>query len=254
MSIRLEGLVASTRPMAIYGGFRFPENTIRLLESRIRNGEIPLGLHHDPRTRTDATILSTELKSDSDGNLEVWVLIEVDEEEWIGNGWSTATGFSPEMSLPIIGDDTIVPSVTIGADAYWFSDDQIRDACQAMSEKGLTACGQRLYHFSELPRAIVHFAMFQLPNLPPGILSSYIYDCLRHFFRHKPTKELESAQSEFSLDLTDANRGLTTTAYLRTSSDVVLRYAIDNLPQILLRGGDYDYSEENGRWKDRDSR
>ncbi len=239
--------------MQAYGGFVFSEDDIRHLELRIRNG-LPFGVNHDPRITSTVTLLNTALRTDDDGYLGVWVTIEVDQDEWIENNWNSLSGFSPTITRNIFGGSAVTPSVIIGADAHWFSDDQIREACRAMSEHELTTCGRRIYQFADLPRAIVDLVVSQAPNLSSAILGSYIYESLKHFVHRLSSGNSQPVQSEFIITVVDSDLGMTTTAYLKTSSKKILRHAMDNLPLILSRGGNYDYSQENGRWEDRDSR
>ncbi len=55
--IRIQGVVASTHPMESYGGVRISKELVESLAEKLRAGEIPFGVRHDPRVRLGAVVV-----------------------------------------------------------------------------------------------------------------------------------------------------------------------------------------------------
>lgn len=242
--IRIQGVVATTHPMGVYGGVSFPETVIQTLADGINDGSIPLALQHDPRSRLDAQVIEAVVDRSDDGHLQVVATYEVDEAEWEAKGGEGLTGFSPSMRQPFLGDREGTPAATIAADAHWFSDEQLTAAYDDLSKSGLPVQALRLYQFAVVPPALVVFVLQQLGAIPFGMRGAYLYDSLKHLVSH-------DEPSKFDLNITDERTGKTTHAYVETSSDDVLKHAIDTLPGLLDHGGGYDYSSEDEAWKSR---
>lgn len=242
--VRIEGVVASTRPLDAYGGVQFGEDWVKSLADHIKDGKVGWELHHDPRARLDVRVIDAFTRADADGHIEAVVSLEVDEDEWERKGGNTASGFSVSGRKRLLGESGESPAVTVAADAHWFSDDEIRAAFEELSKVGGPVQGCRLYQFAAEPPALVTLAFLlqQLSSIPAGLLCSYIYDALRHFVgtRKEPSK--------FSLTF-DNETGSLTHAYLETASDDVLKHAIDALPGILDRAGEYEYADSERTWK-----
>jgi hypothetical protein len=242
--IRIEVLVASTHPMEAYGGVSFPEETIRSLFDTIKNGNLPLGLHHDPRLRVDAKAIDARLERGEDEHLQVIAIYEVDEGDWNLKGGNQVSGFSISGTVPMLGDYKTDPGATIAADAHWFTDAQITAAFNDLSKLGMPVQGRRLYQFATVPPALVVLALQQVLSIPTAVLGAYIYDVLKHFVSREPSK--------FELNITDPRTGKATHAYLETTSRKVLKHALDTLPALLDHGGEYDYSSGEETWEARE--
>src|ERR1700691_2735603 len=243
-SICIEGVAASTRAMDAYGGVQLPCELVESVANNLKRGSMQWGLHHDPRVALDVTVLDAFTRTGSDGHVEAVVRFEVDENQWQRTGTSAPEGLSISGSQRFLGDPDVSPAVTIAADAHWFSDDQIRAAFEKLAAVGEPVEGCRLYQFAAEPPALVAlaFVLQQLSTIPTGLLCSYIYDALKNFVG--PHVE----PSKFSLTF-DKETGGVTHAYLETTSDDVLKHAIDTLPGIVDNGGQYENSESEKVWK-----
>lgn len=242
--IHVEGLVASTRPMEVYGGVSLSEETIRALFDTIKNGGLPLELHHDSRFRVDAKVIDARLERDEDGYLQVFATYEADEDDWNLKGGNQASGFSISGTTPMLGGDKTDPTAMIAADAHWFTDAQITAAFEDLSKLGVPVQGRRLYQFATDSPALVVLALQQVLGIPTAVFGTYIYDALKHFLSPEPSK--------FEITITDSRTGKSTHAYVETTSRKVLKHALDTLPALLDHGGKYDYSSDEETWEARE--
>ncbi len=231
--------------MEAYGGVRISETAIRSLTDALKTGSVPFGLHHDPRHRLNAGVVDAFTRHSEDGELQAVVVLEVDESEWAENGGGNATGLSVSTRRLLFGERKATPTVTIAADAQWFSDQQIEAAFRDLSTALGAAHGCRLYQFALEPPAVVALVVTlqQMCTVPATLLSSYIYDGLKHFVAREP--------SIFNVTVTYEQTGKTTDVYLETASDEVLKHAISILARVFDHGGEYDYSTDAEDWMPR---
>jgi hypothetical protein len=258
--ITITGEVASTRPMQAYGGVSISRELIEALADKLRSGNIPIRLRHDPRrSLNDVVVRGVTTRQDDDGETLVEVTLDVDEEEFERKGGSVLGGFSVSIIDPFLTDGVAEPVVTISADAHWFSDTELEAAYRDFSRHDVTVRANHLYQFADVSTALVllQFIGQQIATMPAGILCIYIHDALQHLFRRRRlraenTDELEPSIIDMSFD---PGTGRITKAHIRTTSEDVMKQAIDKLPDIISsnRNARYEYSEERQIWIEGDS-
>lgn len=252
--IQIRFVVASSRPMAAYGGVRLPEQAVRDFADSVRNGRVPFGLHHDPRINLDARLIDVSVWRGDDGETVAEAAIEVDEDEYISKGGASVTGFSASGTTPFLGEEIADPDIVISADAAWFSDAQIRAAHVALADQGVAVRSNRLYQFSDTPPAVVllTFVGQQIATMPTGVICNYIYDSLKNLFTRKKGVSSDLEPSDFAVSF-DPKSGRMTKLHLRTSSADIFKQAVDKLPGIIEANANhvYEYSEDRQSWERR---
>jgi hypothetical protein len=240
----MKGVVATTKPMTIYGGFQFTEAEVRRIVEMIEKGTLPIGMHHDPRVSVSVDLMKATLEIDEEGFLLAALEVEVDQAEWEERGGSSVGGWSVSVTRRLPGTGHAdSPAIQIAADAHWYSDEEIAAASQSLGESGLEIDPRRLYQFSIDPTSLltVTFYLHQLAGVPVGLLTSYVYDALKRMVGRSDRK------SRFCLDF-DNETGLLTRAYLETESEDVLKLAVSQLPELIEKQGRYEYSIDEEGW------
>jgi hypothetical protein len=250
--IRITAVIVSTRPMHVYGGVRISERDVSRFAEKMRRGEIPFGLHHDPRVNLDAEIVDVAVRRNPQGEVCAEVTIEVDEEEYVRKGGTQVGGFSVDATTTLLQSEGVEPVAVISADAHWFDDTQLTAAYAAFNERGISARANRLYQFADVSGAVVllTFVGQQFATMPSNVICSYVYDSLKNLFSRKDRKDAGREPSDFAIKF-DPATGRMVDLHIRTSSDDVLRGALDKLPGIIESNskGRYEYIEGAQAWE-----
>jgi hypothetical protein len=242
-TIQILGVPATTRRMDAYGGFQFSVAEVKAVAERLRTGRMEVGLKHDPRLNLDARVIDAGTVTLDDGHTAAYMTLEVDEDEWKRHDCESLGGFSVSVNRPFIRNSN-GPAVSISADAHWFSDQQIEAAYDVFARQDIGAVAYRLYQFSDVPTILVTltFITQQVSTIPAGLLCNYIYDSLKNFIGGgRPA-------SRIVLKF-DPQTGKATEAHIETSSEEVMRAAIDKLPEMISSNSSYEYSDKDDSWK-----
>lgn len=217
---------------------------MKSLADDLKQGKMGWDLHHDPRTQLDVRVLDAFTRADAERDTEAIVVVEVDEQEWNEKGGDTDNGFSLSGTQRLLGEPDGSPSVSVAADAHWFTDEQITAAFEALQRTGAPIQALRLYQFAAEPTALVllTFLLQQISTIPASLLCSYIYDALRNFIT------ADKQPSKPSLTFVSGT-GSVAHAYLETDSDRVLKHAMDTLPATLSRVGEHEYDASERAWE-----
>lgn len=245
--VQILGIPATTHAMDVYGGFQFSEKEVESIAEGLRSGRMKLGAKHDLRLTLTAQVIDARTVLLADGHTAAYLILEMDEEEWKRHDGESLGGFSVMVKRPFLGASRR-PAVTISADAHWFSDEQIRAAYNCFAAQDIETAASRLYQFSDVPTILVvlTFATQQISTIPAGLLCNYIYDSLKNFLRG------DRQPSRITVTF-DSQTGRLTEAHIETSSEEVLRSAIDKLPEIIKTNSAFEYSECEQSWKQIDS-
>jgi hypothetical protein len=210
-------------------------------------------LSHDAREPLYAENVDAEIRQRPDGEYQLWVEFDVEEEGWARyEAERAARGGPGGLSFTItstIGQltgeaKTGLASVMVAADAHHFSDDEILAAAGEFANAG-NVKASRLYQFSAVPASLVliQFVSQELAQIPPGLISAWLYDAWRHFRRPgqpEPTLTLEFSEGP-------DGRKATATIPPGTDSDLAIR-AIEAVESIANQPGTYEFMPD-GRWR-----
>jgi len=133
-------------------------------------------------------------------------------------------------------------SVVVAADAYHFSDDQILAAAREFPD-AVAVKASRLYQFSAVPAALVlvQFLFQEGAQIPPGLISAWLYDALRRFRRPgqvRPALTLEAIEGDRKV-----------TASIPVEIDpAIAKIAIAAWESIANQDGTYECTPE-GAWR-----
>lgn len=190
---RVTAVLATTEPMSVYGGVRLAPEALESIAQSLRSQSTPTRLFHDAREPIDVENVDAEIRQRPDGEYELWAEFDAEEEGWARYEAEREAHDAPGgLSITItetIGQLTSESgqspaTVVVSADAHHFSDHQILAAAGEFANAGDVKAG-RLYQFSAVPAALVliQFTFQELAQIPPGIISAWLYDAWQHFRR-----------------------------------------------------------------------
>src|SRR5262249_19772727 len=159
---------------------------------RLNSQTTPMRLSHDARESVRAENVSAWVQQRPDGEYELRVAFDVEEEGWaryeaerdtLGGPGGLSFTLTALIGALKNGPEPRPMSVIVAADAHHFPDESIMAAAEEFANTGsVQAC--RLYQFSAVPTAavLIQFILQEGMQVPAGILSAWLYDALRHFW------------------------------------------------------------------------
>ncbi len=248
---RKRRVLATTDPIPAYGGFRLELENLESLAQSLRSQSVPMRSFHDAREPLYVENVDAEIRQRPDGEYQLWVEFDVEEEGWARyEADREARGAPGGLSFTItatIGQLTSEPipglaSIEIAADAHHFSDDEILATADEFANAG-NVKASRLYQFSAVPAALVliQFVFQELAQIPPGIISAWLYDAWQHFRR--------PGQPDPALTMEFIEGPRKTTASIPASIDPTIAVrAIEAIESIANQPGTYECMPD-GRWR-----
>lgn len=182
-TIVVSGFVATSDPIAAYGGVRIGPGEMEGLAQAMCQEEVPLRLRHDDRLSTRARLLVAEVRPTDSGALGVWVELEVDEDEWAAYGDIRGFSVAVVQPHPVPPNDESKPRVGIYPDAGHFDEQTLQAAIDELQQRFSVHAGY-LYQFADLPPAklLIEFTWATLQAMPPQLIASAFYDVLKSWF------------------------------------------------------------------------
>jgi hypothetical protein len=241
--VEVEAIVATSHPIAAYGGVRFDDTVLIKLADAILSGELPMLLQHDIRRPLDPEILDARVRDRPDGYKEVWIRFLVDEGIWEEFDQARIAadapgGFSVSCSEPLAemeGPSTSPVVFGLAADASHWPDEELLAAADDLRAVGAVKVGRR-YEFAFVPAAVVDL----VAPILTGVVANAVYDALRRFLRpNQPT--IFHFHVEQDGDVVDAR--------LETENAEALHSAIDAFDQLVNPERPFFWDNDEGRWK-----
>jgi hypothetical protein len=248
---RERDVMATTAPNPAYGGVRLPPETLETLAQTLRSQSVPMRLFHDARQPVYVENVDAAVRVRPDGEHELWVEFDVEEEGWAryeaeraARGGPGGLSFTLTETFAEHKNETEPSpvSVVVAADAHHFSDDQILAAAEEFTDMGAVKAS-RLYQFSVVPTALVliQFLLQEGSQIPPGVFSAWLYDALRQFRRPG------EASPAITLEVIEGDRRVT--ASIPTDTDPsTAEKAIAAWESVAKQHGTYEYTPEGG-WR-----
>lgn len=222
--------VASTHPVAKYGGVRLSEGALRQMAAAFNSGAVPMNFDHSSLAPLQTQNLVAKIVELDDGEQALDATFEIEEEAWrtvegefdragVPGGWSF-TAAEPQIRP----SEDQKPLVVISADAAAFTDADRTVVWEAISET-VPVQVNRLFQFSavtEVVRVIVEIWPEVAVALGVNLSSSVIYDGLKRLF----SKGRKQTTIEIRRNYAD---GTETNAIVTTDDPEVARLALERL-------------------------
>jgi hypothetical protein len=248
---REKHVVATTDQIPAYGGFRLEPEDLELLAQSLMSQSVPMRLSHDAREPLYVENVDAEIRQRPDGEYQLWVEFDVEEEGWAryeaerdARGALGGLSFTITETIDQLTSEAMpgLASIEVAADAHHFSDNEILGAADEFANAG-NVKASRLYQFSAVPAALVliQFTFQELAQIPPGIISAWLYDAWQHFRR--------PGQPDAALTLEFIEGPRKTTASIPASIDPIIAVrAIEAVESIANQPGTYECMPD-GSWR-----
>lgn len=245
--------MATTDRIPAYGGIRLAPEVLESMAQSLRSQSVPMRLFHDAGQPIEVENVNAKVRQRPDGEHELWVEFDVEEEGWARyeaerDAQNAPGGLSFTFAEPIAqltsGARPGLDSIEIAADAHHFSDNEILAAAREFTNAGNVQVS-RLYQFSAVPAALVliQFTFQELAQIPPGIISAWLYDALQHFRRPGQPEPPITLVSKEGPD------GRETTATIPPgTSQSIAEKAIDAWVSVANHPGTYECMPD-GSWR-----
>jgi hypothetical protein len=250
---RAETIVATTHRIPAYGGFQLERQTLEEMAQTLNSQSVPMRMFHDPRVPLRVANVDASVRQRPDGEYELRVDFDVDETDWArfeaersdrgGPGGMSFTITEPLGKRQRQGEAAPI-SVVVAADAHHFTDGQILAAANEFVGADSVEA-RRLYQFSAAPAALalIQFFLQGGAQVPPGMISAWLYDALRHFRRG-------AHQSPgVTLELKEGANGREVRAVIPVGTDSpVAERAIAAFESVANQPGTYECTPDGG-WR-----
>lgn len=248
-TVRIRSRVATTHPIAAYGGIQLSESVLHDMAKALRTGAVPMHVGHDIRRPLATSNVDAGVEKLEDGYLAVWAEFDVDADAWAEfeaerDASGAPGGISFSATEPITRDEQVRQAVVaVAADASYFDDSTILRAARELELVGTTGA-ERLYQFAFTPdpKVVLELATSVVTSHRPKVLADALYNAARIFIRPGlPTTYnislRESPDSPSSLRV-----------HLSTDDAEVLRHALSQIPSLLRTAAraTYAFSSKTG--------
>jgi hypothetical protein len=245
--VEVEAVVATSHPIAAYGGIQLSESVLNDIADAIRSGSLPMLIGHDIRRPLNPVVLNIQVRQRPDRHKEVWIRFSVEADAWAQyeeeiEASGAPGGFSfafsePIADLPPLASEPAFP-VTLEADASHWSDEDLLGAAEGLRAIGPVHLGRR-YQFAFEPLAVVAITVVLAP-IVTGLITNALYDGLKRFLR-------PDRRTIFQFCI-ERERGSNVDARLETDDPEVLQHAIDSFDRLVNPGKLNEWNERDQTW------
>lgn len=204
----------TTQPIDAYNGVEFSRETLETAAASLNSGEVPMNAEHDGRKPVRIRNLRAWVDDGAEGFYQLKMSYEIHPQD--AHLVDDMRGMSAALSSPIPGrgyEDAAEKAIELGADHAWFGDDALLEAESLLVAGGVEALSirtVRVYQFQLVPDPQI-FVTVLLPLaevVATGMLSSALWDAIKHLFRRRktPPNGDGSAPTRLNLRLEDGQR------------------------------------------------
>lgn len=185
--VSFEAIVATTHRVDKYGGVALADSALSQMVEALNSGQLPLIGHHDWTKPLRTKELVASLVTLDDGERAVKLVGLVDQGDWDAVGEIGGMSYSACEPLGRVdGPNPQADPLQLSADAAWFDDQSIAEACSVMSRLAPVE-GARLLQFSaaDIARVIVEIGYAYVATLGPGLATNALWDGIKYLLLHR---------------------------------------------------------------------
>lgn len=196
--VALEAIVATTHRVEKYGGVQLAVSALQQIADVLNAGTLPMIGHHDWTKPIRTRELEASIVELADGEKAVRLVGLVHQDDWDTVGQIGGMSFTTFDTIGIAKGPHAAGTeqVKLAADAGWFTDEDIVDACSVISQLA-PAEGARLLQFSaiDVARISLELGLTYVNTWGPSIAQNAIWDGLKYLMlrRLKRTPHGEAA-------------------------------------------------------------
>jgi hypothetical protein len=201
--VPFEAIVATTHRVEKYGGVAFADSALMQMAEALNSGRLPMIGHHDWTKPVRTKDIEATLVTLDDGERAVRLTGLVDQADWEAVGRIRGMSFSTFEPLGRAdGPNREAPALRLSADAGWFDDQTIGEACSIMSELAPVE-GARLLQFTAVDdaRVILEMGYAFVVALGPGLATNAVWDGIKYLLVRRLKRDDDSAASRTRIEL-----------------------------------------------------
>jgi hypothetical protein len=258
--IPFEAIVATSHRVEKYGGVAVPDELLMQFAEEINAGRIPMIGHHDWTKPIRTKDIEATLVTLDDGERGVRLTGLVDRADWAAVGQIGGMSFSATEPIGRAdGPNPEAPALKLSADAGWFDDQTIGEACSIMSVLA-PVDGARLLQFTAVDdaRLVLEMGYNLVVTLGPGLATNALWDGIKYLLLHRKNRTGDAAISPTRIELqTDLASGevigIIDTSDPAVASEALATYAaaVTKAAEVASYGRQvvvWSEGESGGRW------
>jgi hypothetical protein len=198
-----EAIVATSHRVEKYGGVALADTALLQMVQALNSGKLPMIGHHDWTKPIRTKDVEATLVTLDDGERAVRLTGLVDQADWAAVG--EVRGMSFTTSEPIgraDGPNRASPSLTLSADAGWFDDQTIGQACAIMGELAPVE-GARLLQFTAVDdaRVVLEMGYAFVVACGPDLATNAVWDGIKCLLVGRRHRDYDDATSRTRIEL-----------------------------------------------------
>ncbi len=223
--VEFDAIIATSHRVEKYGGVQLADPALLQIVDALNSGQLPMIGNHDWTKPIRTRDIEAFLVTLADGERAVRLSGLAVQEDWDAVG--TIGGVSFSASEPIGRAEGLHPDaepLKVLADAAWFDDQSIGDACSIMSELAPVE-GGRLLQFSAVDdaRVVLEMGYGVVLTCGPGLATSAVWDGIKYLLsRRKRTNDGVVSPTRIEL-VTDLDAGTVVGIIDTADADVAAR-------------------------------
>ncbi len=242
----IEGFLLTSEVIPLYGRAVLTEDDVRHIFEGYRDQPLAMLLDHNDLTPSTARVLASELRRTDQGDLGIYIQVEVDPDE-VGERFGFSIGFSQRRFGA--GEEGSRPIVELSADAYHFTEGDLTSAADVLRTE-FRVGGGLYYQFQEIPPAsiVLVFLVETIRAIPSNVLADLLVQALGRFTRNR--SDGEPTTFKFRLRRGTRKDREELVGLVRTNDPEMLRIAGRTLRDLINeRHG--TYLHDGTRWRPR---
>lgn len=234
--------MATTHRVEKYGGVQLAESALQQIADALNAGTLPMIGHHDWTKPVRTRDLEASIVALADGERAVRLVGLVHQDDWDAVGQIGGMSFTTFDVIGIAEGPHAAGTepIKLAADAGWFTDEDIGDACSVTSQLAPTQ-GARLLQFSaiDLARISLELGLTYVTAWGPGIAQNAIWDGLKYLMLRRLKRTTDgAATSPTRIELVTPLPAGAVTAIIDTNDPDVAQKALTVYSDAVVRAAE----------------
>jgi hypothetical protein len=238
--VPFEAIIATSHRVEKYGGVALSDSALTQMVDALNTGQVPMIGKHDWTKPIRTKDVEATLVTLDDDERAVRLTGLVDQRDWAAVGQIGGMSFSTTEPIGRAdGPNPDAPPLTLSADAGWFDDETIGEACSIMSVLA-PVNGARLLQFTAVDdaRVVLEIGYNLLVTLGPGIATNAVWDGIKYLLLHRKDRPGDTAASHTRIELdTDLASGKVI-GVIDTSDPAVASAALATFAEVVTRAAE----------------